>query len=428
MSGVRRGLTLIVAAGLALAGAAWGTCAWADSLQGMIDAAKAGDTIQPPAGAYTEHLKITKPITLDGSKGVVVDGGGVGTVVELSTSNATLRNLTIRNSGRLHNAIDAGIRVNGDFNIIKDVKIENALFGIDLHQSNDNVVRRTTIESKNMPLELRGDSIRLWYSQKNRIEDNTIHDARDFVVWYSHDNIITGNTIRNGRYGVHFMYAHNNIMRDNEVADCVVGVFLMYSNGVQVVHNKLLRSWGASGMGVGFKESSEVVIADNDIVGNAVGVFIDISPYDPDAVNTFTGNHVAYNGIGVEFHTDWEGDVFEHNSFDANFTQVAVRGGGTALRETWRGNYWDDYAGFDRDGDGRGDSPYQIYSYADRIWMEYRDANFFRGGLALEALDFVERLAPFTEPKLLVSEQQPLVGEPGVSQTAQKTDALEMLQ
>lgn len=400
----------------------------AGPIQDMIDAAAEGATIAPPAGVYEDHIVITKPITIDGSAGVIIDGDGKGTVAEIASNGVTLKQLTIRNSGRLHNALDAGLRIKGDFNVVKDVKIENTLFGLDLHQADNNIIRRTTIGSKDMPLELRGDSVRLWYSSGNTLEENTIHDARDFVVWYSSNNVIRNNTVSHGRYGIHFMYAHHNLMTGNTIEDCVVGVFLMYSNNVEVRGNKLLRSWGASGMGVGFKESSEVTIADNDLIGNAVGIYLDISPYDPDAENRFEDNRIAYNGIGVEFHTDWQGNVFTGNSFLSNFTQISVRGAGTALRETWKGNFWDDYAGFDRNGDGQGDNPYEIYNYADRIWMEVRDASFFRGSMALEALDFVERLAPFSEPLLLVKEERPLVDMPSPSTPKKPKSALEMLQ
>lgn len=399
----------------------------AGPLQDLISAAEDGDTVTPPPGLYEEHIIINKAIVLDGTSGVIIDGGGTGTVVELLTDKATLKNFTIRNSGRLHNALDAALRVKGSNNVIKDLKIENALFGIDVNGGGHNIIRRNDISSKDMPLELMGDSIRLWYSHFNRVEDNIIHATRDFAVWYSHENVISGNDIHHTRYGVHFMYAHQNQVSDNEIADCVVGIFMMYSNDITIARNRLLRSWGASGMGMGLKESSGIRAFGNEIIGNAVGLFLDLSPYDPEATNEFEQNQVAYNGIGVEFTADWESNVFAENSFNANFTQVAVRGGGTALRESWKGNHWDDFAGFDEDRDGRGDSPFEIYSYADRLWMENREANFFRGGFALEALDFLERLAPFSEPRLLLREERPLVLAPAADEAAKPKDALEML-
>lgn len=401
----------------------------AATLQEMIDAAAENATVTPPAGVYRENVVIAKPVVLDGSAGVVIDGGGSGTVMEVATSGATIKNLTLRNSGRLHNQIDAGLRIKGNFNVVKDVIIENSLFGIDLHQANNNVLRRNRISATAIPNDLRGDSIRLWYSANNQIVANHIQDSRDFVVWYSSDNTISDNTIRDSRYGIHFMYGHRNKMTGNEIANCVVGVFLMYSNEVEVSGNRIVRAWGASGMGIGLKDSSFSVVTDNRILGNAIGISLDLSPPDEESENRFNGNQIAYNGIGISFNNDWEGNLFEKNTIDANFTQVAVGGGGTALREGWSDNYWDDYSGFDRDRDGRGDSPYEIYNYADRLWMEVPSTSFFRGAPALELLDFVERLAPFSEPRLLVREARPLIGKPEMAAAPQAPkNALEMLQ
>lgn len=400
----------------------------AESLQAMIDAAADGAEIAPPAGVYDGPVRITRPVVINGSAGVVIDGNGKGTVVTLESDKATLKNLTIRNSGRLHNQVDAGLRIKGSNNVIRDVKVENSLFGIDLTQANDNILRRNHVTSKDMPLELRGDSIRLWYSNGNKLESNVIEDSRDFVVWYSKDNVIKDNRIRRGRYGIHFMYAHVNHVLDNEIADCVVGVFLMYSNDIELRRNRILRSWGASGMGVGFKETSGAVLTGNAIIGNATGIYVDTSPWDPEATNEFADNTIAYNGIGIEFLTDWKNNNFSRNALLSNFTQVSVKGGGTAKSEGWHGNFWDDFAGFDKDGDGKGDSPYEIYTYADRLWMDRPYASFFRGGLALAALDFVERLAPFTEPRLLMSEPAPLYDMPNSAPAADAGSLAEVTQ
>ncbi len=404
--------------------------AWAGALQDMIDAAPDGAEIVPPAGVYTEQITVDRQMVIDGRNGVIIDAQGQGSIVTLTATGATLRNLTLRNSGRLHNKVDAGIKmIEADFNVVKDVVIENALFGIDMNQSDNNVFRRIHVSSKDMSMGLRGDSMRIYYSNNNKVEDSLIEEARDIVIWYSEGNLFRRNEVRNSRYGIHFMYAHKNTVEDNEIYDNVVGVFLMYANDTVVRNNKILRAWGASGVGVGFKESSGAIIEGNDIVGNATGIYLDPSPWDPDLTNQFTENVIAYNGIGVEFHTEWKGNHFQKNAFMSNFTQISVRGRGTAMKESWNGNYWDDYAGFDNDSDRVGDVPYEIYNYADRIWMEVPPAQFFRGGLALATLDFVERLAPFSEPKLLLREQTSLMDKPERTAPKKKTkSALEMLQ
>ena len=60
------------------------------------------------------------------------------------------------------------------------------------------------------------------------------------------------------------------------------------------------------------------------------------------------------------------------------------------------GNTWDRYQGLDLDRNGVGDGPYELCLYADRIWMDLPPVQFFRGAPLLEAIDFVERLAPFS--------------------------------
>lgn len=382
----------------------------AESLQALIDATPEGGEIVLEAGkVYDGPVVIEHSVVIDGQGSAVIDGQHEGTVVTIVSDGVTLKNLTIRNSGRLHNELDAGLSIKGNYNVVRDVRIENCLFGIDIAESSNNVFRRNYISSKDLPLELRGDSVRVWYSNDNLFEDNHIEHARDIVVWYSEGNILRRNRIQHGRYGVHFMYAHNNEVLENEISDCVVGVFLMYANGINVTGNQILRAWGAAGMGIGFKETSGAVIEDNLILGNAIGIYLDPSPWDPDLTNQFHRNEISYNGIGVQFHTEWQGNHFSDNNFRSNFTQLSVRGRGSALKESWEGNHWDDFAGLDRDNDGTGDTPYEIYDYADRLWVDLPPAAFFRGGLALAALDFVERLAPFTEPKLLVREASPVV-------------------
>ena len=399
---------ILAAAGCVLALSGSGEAAAPQpGLQALVDAAAAGEVVRPPPGTWAGPVVIRKPIVLDGGGDVTIDGGGKGTVVRLATDGAEVRGLRLVVSGENHDGLDAGVQVRGDGNRILDNVIEDSLFGVDLQQSNGNLIQDNRIGSKDLPLGVRGDGIRLWYSRDNQILDNEIHDVRDVVVWYSGANKIARNTVTGGRYALHFMYSEANLVEDNRYRDNMVGVFLMYSDGVELRRNHISGAQGATGMGIGFKESSNVVLEDNVLLYCAKGIYLDVSPYEPDTTNRFTGNRIAYNGVGVTFHNDWHSNIFRNNDFDGNFTQVAVRGGGSAARNTWEGNRWDDYRGFDRDADGRGDTPYELYSYADRIWQERPEAAFFRGSPLFEAIDFLDRLAPFSEPTLVVRDDTP---------------------
>lgn len=377
------------------------------ALQPLIDAAAPGDVVRLPAGVYAGPVLIDKPLVLDGNGAAVVTGGGTGTIISIKTNGATIQGLRLENSGSSHNDLDAGVHVEGNNNVIRDNVIVDCLFGIDLQQANDNMVLRNTIESKPRDLGVRGDSIRLWYSYRNHVEENVVHNSRDMVVWYSSDNIIARNTVRGGRYALHFMYSKKNWVTQNIYEDNSVGVFLMYSDGVELRGNRIAFNRGPTSMGIGLKESSQVVIADNRIIYCSTGIYLDVSPYQPDTTNRLERNHLDYNAVGILFLSDWSGNEIEGNVFNGNIRQVAVQGRASAQRNRWDGNFWDDYVGFDQDRNGIGDRPYELQAYAGRLWADSPNAGFFRGSPLLGLLDFLAELAPFSEPVLVLRDDRP---------------------
>ncbi|GAB4290745.1 MAG: NosD domain-containing protein [Thiohalomonadaceae bacterium] len=405
---VLRRFVWIVAIVLSLAGEA-ATAQTLRPLQPLLDDAKPGSTLLLEPGVYAGPVVLDKPLTLDGQGKVTIDGGGRGTVLLVDTDGATVTGLRLVGSGTSHNDLDSGIQVRGKYNVIKDNVIDDTLFGIDLQQSNNNIVRRNRISSKAIELGMRGDAIRLWYSYDNRIIDNVVTNSRDIVVWYSRDNTISRNTASGGRYSLHFMYSQYNLVENNTFFDNSVGIFVMYSDGVVLRNNHIRNATGTTGVGIGFKETSDLVVENNQVLYCANGLYIDVSPYQPDTTNRFLNNLIAYNGIGISFLSDWSGNEFRNNQFKGNLTQVAVGGGGTATRHVWEGNHWDDYEGFDLNGDRIGDTPHEMYSYADRLWMDIPPAQFFKGSLLLEVLDFLERLVPFSPPKLLLRDTVPVM-------------------
>ena len=301
------------------------------SFQKLVDEAKEGSTLTPPAGTYAGPVVIDKPLIIDGKNGVTIDSGGKGSVIRLNTNGATLQNLHLTHSGESANDLDAGVQVRGNYNVIKDNIIDNCLFGVDLQQSSNNIVKRNTISSLDrFGLGQKGDSVRLWYSFKNKIIDNVTFNVRDMVVWYSADNIIRGNTGRDSRYSLHFMYSRYNLVENNKYYNNAVGIFLMYSDSVVLRNNYIAHASGPTGLGIGFKETSDLTLEGNIVLYCSTGLYVDVSPFQPDTLNRFSDNLIAYNGIGVRFLNDWHGNIFKHNEFSGNLSQVVVTGGETA--------------------------------------------------------------------------------------------------
>lgn len=397
------------------------------ALQPLIDATPTGAVLRLARGIYAAPGIVSRPMRIEGEPGAIIDGGGIGSIMTVTGNDVQIIGLTFRNSGERHETTDSAVRLRGRNGIFRDNVIEDCLFGFELKQSDMNIIRRNRISSKDLPEALRGDAVRVWYSNGNRIEDNDIVRTRDTVVWYSKENTLNGNRIRDSRYGVHLMYAHQNTMRHNVLIANTVGVFLMYANDNVLTDNIIHYSQGPSGIGIGFKESSGTLIEHNDLFANARGLFMDASPYDPESHNTFKANRFAYNGAAIAFHSGWEGNTFEDNAFFGNHSQVTVAGGGTAKLNVWASNFWSSYDGFDRNHDGAGDTPYRIWTWADRLWMDVPDAQFFRGAPSLEMIDLVERLGSLTEPRLVLSDPAPridAVADAGV-RDAQAKEALQ---
>ena len=382
------------------------------SFQALVDAAPAGSTLKPQPGDYAGPVRLSKPLNIEGGGQVVIDGGGKGTVFVLETDGATLRGVHLKGSGDSHDTDDACLNVRGHRNTLQNLVIDDCLFGIDLKQSNENVVKGNRIRSKPFELGVRGDGLRLWYSMKNRIEGNEIVDSRDMVAWYSNGNLFANNVGKRSRYSIHFMFANNNEVVGNRFYDNAVGIYLMYTEGVNVRNNVISHATGAAGMGIGFKEASDAIIEGNEIIYCAVGVGSDLSPFQPDTKIEMRNNRFAFNGIGIQFTSELGGNIMTNNVFEGNLTQIAYSGRAAVERNEWHGNYWDDYQGFDRNGDGVGDTPYELYAFADRLWMEIPFARFFLNAPAMETLDFLERLAPFSSPELLLKDEAPHFDNP----------------
>ncbi|MCF6309596.1 MAG: nitrous oxide reductase family maturation protein NosD [Sulfurimonas sp.] len=384
----------------------------ADILQDAIDRAPSGSILKLPAGVYKGNIIIDKPLTIVGKEdGVIIDGEESGTVITTNGSFITLKNLKIIGSGDRHEKLDAAISMeNGSQCEIRDCIIEDCLFGIDMKMMRNSIVVNNKISSKDLSLGLRGDGLRLWYSHDNIIKGNSLVKSRDMIVWYSHGNEIIGNSAEHCRYSLHFMYAGKNVVKNNHYKFNSVGIFFMYSKDTIAVGNTIQSSLGATGMGIGLKDVSNFILKDNTIIYCAQGLYIDRSPLEPGTRNWITGNKILYNAVALHFHSMSENNIIKNNTIMGNIEDVVNDSRGSKTNENEIvGNYWDNYEGFDRDGDNIGDTPHKVYQYADQLWIYNPDVKFFYGSPVISMLNFLAKLAPFTSPLFLLEDKKPKV-------------------
>ena len=384
----------------------------ANILQDAIDKAPSGSILKLPAGVYKGNIVIDKPITILGKEdGVIIDGGGSGTVITVTGSYVTLKNLKIIGSGDRHDKVDGAVSFEkGAQCEISDCIIEDCLFGIDLKMMRNSIVSNNKISSKNLDLGLRGDGLRIWYSHDNIIKGNFLKNSRDMVIWYSHGNEIIGNSGEHCRYSLHFMYAGKNIVKDNHYQFNSVGIFFMYSKDTIATGNTVKSSLGTTGMGIGLKDVSNFTLKDNTVIYCAQGIYIDRSPLEPGTKNWITDNKILYNAEALHFHSMSENNVIKGNTIMGNIEDVVNDSRGSKTNENEIvGNYWDNYEGFDRDDDNIGDTPHKVYQYADQLWIYNPDVKFFYGSPVISMLNFLAKLAPFTSPLFLLEDDKPRV-------------------
>ncbi len=386
-----------------------------NALQEAIDAAEPGSKLELPAGEYHGNIYIDKPLIIDGvdQKAKIV-GDGNGTVITIRSDYVTIKNLEILGSGQEHERLDAGISIKEAKHVTVDhCKIDDCLFGIDMEQVHESQITHNWIRSKPFSLGLRGDAVRLWYSNDNNVSHNTITNSRDMVVWYSHGNIISHNFGEYSRYSLHFMYAGKNDVLYNTYEHNSVGIFFMYSQDSVAIGNVIKNSLGTTGVGIGLKDASNFTLKDNTMIYCARGLYIDRSPFQPDMNNTIENNRILYNSEGIHFHSLSISNNIVGNIFKGNIDHVVDDDKVMlhSIQNFWDRNYWDDYEGFDKNGDGIGDTPYNLFYYADRMWMLNPNIKFFYASPIVSIMNFLAKLAPISEPVMLLRDEHPVMYE-----------------
>lgn len=398
----------------AIAGLAWllASVASAVPLQLLIELTPDGGTLRPPPGVYHGPLNIRRAIVLDGGGETVLDGCGEGTVLRVSGAGAVVRGLRIVHSGRSHDQVDAGVSIEADRVTVEDCRLEDVLFGVHLAGADDAVVRRCSVSSIEADRTLRGESIRLWNCRRCRIEGNALADARDVVLANSPDNVFAGNRVEDSRIGVELVFSPRCEIAGNVFQGNEHGVIGVYSDSLRIRGNTVQHQDRLRGSAFAVKGSSSILFQDNVVLDCAVGLTAN-APIFAENVVVLQGNVFAYNDVAIYLYGDRGGHVFHDNAFFGNFQTVAVSHPDAAVQNDWSGNQWGDYVGFDRDGDGFGDTPFAIHLFSERLWMERDMVRFFRGSPVLSLIDFVERLAPFSTPPLVLEDPAPRTGDDG---------------
>lgn len=351
-------------------------CAYA-SLARAVERAPSGSTIVV-RGTQHGDVFVERRLTIRGEQGAVIEGGTSGITVR--AANARVEGLTLRGYALSDIAGNTGALV-----------LEHAA---NAYLAN-NVIENCT-----------ADSIRVWYSQDATLENNVVRAGRDVFVTYSPGATLRGNTISGSRYGLHDMFSDGMTVTGNTFSDNEIGANFMYARRLAITHNTFSDNRGATGYGIGLEDVDASRITSNRFIGNHVGMNLVDSPTDPALPDAISNNLFSHNGSALSVQSNPHALRVISNGFVDNIEDVEVSGGGTAGGVIWdagtRGNYWSQYAGYDRNRDGVGDIPYAPRFAFDSLTDAHPELQMFRYSPAAVALEFAARALPATasNPKL----------------------------
>lgn len=378
------------------------------SLTAALASAQPGDTIEVHSGTYFGSVVIDKPVKLIGLDRPVIDGQGQGTVVSLNVAGSELRGFVVQNSGTEPDRNDAGIAVNADNIIVADNQLQEVLVGIFVAEADQALIENNSITGMSAyETGRKGDAIRVWYSQDVTLNHNHIFNSRDLVSWYSKNLVFTNNLIETSRYGIHLMYSDEAQLLNNHLRDNSVGAYVMYSNNVTIEGNFIQGQRGPSGYALGFKDVDNATVQNNVLSDNGAGFFIDGMPFTGTGFGKIENNLVAFNDVGVILLPAVKNNEFLGNSFWENSEQVSIHGGGVPAPNLWQGNFWSDYTGFDADGNGRGETPYQAERFFEGLTDREPRLRMLAYSPAVQALELAGQAFPIIKPQPKLVDEQP---------------------
>ena len=173
------------------------------------------------------------------------------------------------------------------------------------------------------------------------------------------------------------------------------GVAVMFSKWIRMCDNLFVENWGTASYGLLLKEIYDGEVLRNKFDKNTIAVYVDGSS----RVN-YSENIFRQNGWAIKVSGGCYANHFRSNNFIANSFGISYN---SKLNDnTFHGNYWSDYSGYDLDKDGIGDVPYRPVKLFSYIANKTPEAIVLMRSLFVDIINFSEKVSPVFTPDALI--------------------------
>ncbi|HPH84453.1 MAG TPA: nitrous oxide reductase family maturation protein NosD [Ferruginibacter sp.] len=368
------------------------------TIQEALRVAINGDSIIVYGGNYREkNISITKSITLIGKNFPVLDGEHLYEIISIRAPFVTIEGFKIVHSGVSSIEDFAGIKIcNVPHAIIRNNILDDTFFGIYSQYGMQGLIENNRLRAYGKQEQQSGNGIHCWKSDRMRIIGNSIIGHRDgiyfefvtnSVIWKNHSE-------KNIRYGLHFMFSNTDAYISNQFINNGAGVAVMFSHHVKMYDNSFNDNTGDGSYGLLLKEINDGYLLNNRFNGNTIGIYFEGANRLQVEKNIFKNN-----GWAIKMQANCMDISVFSNNFYSNTFDVATNG--SLVLNSFNGNYWDKYEGYDLDKDKKGDVPYHPVSlYAMIVEQNPTAMILFRSFMAT-LLDKTEKLVPSVTPDQL---------------------------